>query len=269
MAGHKIPRRAEGPVGPRLESVEPGLCGRPAGSLVFSSVRVLIQNDPDDVAAAAADMIRDELAVPGPVTLGLAGGSTPAVMYGHLSDAAVDWSRVTLWLGDERWVPADHPDSNERMARQRLGEEATSGLIAPDFGRGQPHAAAAAYERDLAEAFAPTGGVPGTVLLGIGTDGHTASLFPGSNALSIEDRWYVANRVESLDAWRLTATVPLLASARHVIFLVTGAAKAAVVAEILDGAVGHPARVVAERAAAVTWILDPAAASGLDGANRL
>jgi len=231
-------------------------------------MRVLIRDDPDEVAAAAADMIRDELAVPGPVTLGLAGGSTPAAMYGLLSEAAVDWSRVTLWLGDERWVPADHPDSNAGMARERLGEEATSGLLAPEFDRGNPEAAAAAYELDLAAAFAPTGGVPGTVLLGIGPDGHTASLFPGSDALSVEDRWYVANRVESLDTWRLTATVPLLASARHLIFLVTGAAKAAVVAEILDGAVGHPARIVAERAAAVTWILDPAAASALDSTNR-
>ena len=231
-------------------------------------MRLIVRNTPDEVAATAAEKIRDELAVPGPATLGLAGGSTPAATYGLLSKAAIEWDRVTLWLGDERWVPAEHRDSNARMVREQLGAEAGSRLLVPDFDSGDPEAAATAYERDLIEAFAPTGGVPGTVLLGIGADGHTASLFPGTEALGIEDRLYVADYVESLDVWRLSATVSLLASAHHLVFLVTGNTKASVVAEILDGAVAHPARIVAERAAAVTWILDSAAASALGGINR-
>ena len=97
------------------------------------------------------------------------------------------------------------------------------------------------------------------MLLGLGEDGHTASLFPGTAALEVERRWYVANFVESLDAFRLTATFPLLSSAREIFFLVAGENKAERVAEIMNG-VPYPATVVNEGSPMVTWLLDEAAA---------
>jgi 6-phosphogluconolactonase len=226
-------------------------------------VRIAIEADPEAVADTVAQMLTEELAVPGPATLGLSGGSTPAATYRNLTVADLDWDRITLWLSDERWVPAEHEASNAGMVRRALGDPASSALLIPDYALGNPEAAAASYESDLRGAFAATGGVPGTVLLGLGEDGHTASLFPGSAALSVEDRWYVANRVTADVEWRLTATFPLLAAARHVLFVVTGEAKARVVAEILDWAVAYPARRVTDRAAVVTWVLDAAAASRL------
>ena len=215
------------------------------------------------MAAAAAGIVQDELAVPGPANLGLAGGSTPAETYRELSRAEVDWGSVTLWMGDERWVPPNHPDSNARMARELLGGAAAEQLIAPVFGD-DPDSAASAYAAALEAAFASTASRPGTVLLGLGPDGHTASLFPGTAALDARERIFVANYVSGLGMWRLTATLPLLAAATHLLFVVTGRAKAAVVAEILDGAAPYPARTVVEAATgAVTWILDAAAASEL------
>lgn len=228
-------------------------------------MRIDVRPDPDGVAEAAAALLREELAVPGPATLGLAGGSTPEATYDLLAASHVDWSRVTLWLGDERWVPPDDPESNIRMARERLGEEAADRLIMPNYGLGDPRRAAAEYEAELLTRLAGADGRPDTVLLGMGPDGHTASLFPGTEALDIEDRLYVANYVPKLDTWRLTATIPLLASARHLVYLVTGAAKAGVLAEVLDEAVPYPARLVAARAQEVTWIIDEAAASSLRG----
>lgn len=226
-------------------------------------MRIDVRSDPAAVAETAAELIREELAVPGPATLGLAGGSTPEATYDLLARRDVDWEQTTLWLGDERWVPPDDPESNTRMAREHLGEEAADRLLAPDYARGDPQRAAAEYEAELLTLFANAGGRPDTVLLGMGPDGHTASLFPDTEALEVEDRLYVAHYVPKLDSWRLSATISLLASARHLVYLVTGEAKADVVAEILDDAAPYPARLVAERAPEVTWILDEAAASSL------
>jgi 6-phosphogluconolactonase len=228
-------------------------------------MRIIVAENPDAVAASVAALVTGELAVPGPATLGLSGGSTPAATYRELATADLDWDRITLWLGDERWVPPGHEASNAAMVHNTLGDAASRSLMIPNHALGDPAKAAAAYEAALREAFAATGDVPGTVLLGLGEDGHTASLFPGSAALSVEDRWYVANQVTADIGWRLTATLPLLAAARHVVFVVTGEAKARVVAEILDWAVAYPARRVADRAGTVTWVLDAAAASRLKG----
>ena len=227
-------------------------------------MRIVIRDDPAAVAETAAAIVRDELAVPGPASLGLAGGSTPAATYRALARADIDWKRVTLWLGDERWVPSDHVESNERMVREQLGAEAAERLVTPDFRLNDPATAAASYEKTLESVFGPTDGAPGSVLLGMGPDGHTASLFPGNQALEIQDRRYVATFVEAHSVWRLTATLPLLAAARHLIFLVTGSEKAEKVAEILAGGASYPAGMVTQRASNVTWILDSSAASALE-----
>jgi 6-phosphogluconolactonase len=224
-----------------------------------------IYSTPDDVAAAVAMAVENEIAASGRLTIGLAGGSTPAAAYERLAERAIDWTSTTLWLGDERWVPANHPDANSGMVRRTLGSAAAQRMIAPDQTIGDPKAAAMAYETLLRSAFADAddAGQPGLVLLGMGDDGHTASLFPGTAALDAVDRWYVANRVEAKDTWRLTATLPLLRSATRLIFIVTGATKAGMVARIVEGDEPFPAQRVAADHANVTWFLDAAAASQL------
>lgn len=222
---------------------------------------VLVYQNSGDVASAAAEMIVAELAADGLHAVGLAGGTTPRATYQLLERERIDWTRVTLWLGDERWVPSDHPDSNARMVRDALGKHASARVEAPDHGAGDPDAAALEYQERLTGILAAAR--PGLVLLGMGDDGHTASLFPGSDALDVTDRDYVANWIPAVDAWRLTATRRLLAGARRTVFLVTGEAKAQVLAEIIDDGASYPAGRVAAEASDVLWMLDGAAAAKL------
>ena len=213
-------------------------------------------------AAALADLVTIAVGR-GERNIALAGGSTPLAAYGLLAEAAgVDWSTTTLWIGDERWVPVDHPDSNAGAAREAFVDAVGAELLAPDYGLGDPHASAADYEARLDEVFARDGG-PGLVLLGVGDDGHTASLFPGTEALDVDRAGFVANWVPTHGVWRLTATLPLIWAARRIVFAAVGEAKAAVVAEIIDGAVAHPAQRAASGGNDVTWLLDAAAASHL------
>jgi 6-phosphogluconolactonase len=224
--------------------------------------------DPAGLARGAADHIERFLSNrAGAATLALAGGNTPAATYEELAGRSLDWSDVTLWLGDERWVPHDHPDSNTRMVRELLVDRILARFFAPETGFGEPDEAAAAYEATLAPVLQAAAG-SGLVLLGMGDDGHTASLFPGSAALEIDRPGYVANWVSAKDTWRLTATKSLLWQAAETVFLVQGEAKAAVLAEIIDEGHPYPAQQVATGAARVRWLLDAAAASRLRAIPR-
>lgn len=223
--------------------------------------------DPADLASRTADLLAGELAaLEGPATLGLAGGSTPRATYRELGAAGLDWSDVTLWLGDERWVPADHPDANAAMARTTLADVVGAELLAPETGAGEPAAAAHAYELALSDRWVGRDGRrgPDVVLLGMGNDGHTASLFPDTAALDEHERWYTANWVDALGTWRLTATLPLLWAARHIVFLVAGEGKAEMLHRILDEGAPYPAQRVAAGSRKATWMLDSAAASRLN-----
>jgi len=194
-------------------------------------------------------------------SLGLAGGSTPRHAYQELRGQAVDWQQVTLWMSDERWVPRDHEHSNAAMAAASLTDHVHAQLLeVPEAGIGDPAAAAAVYDSMLGE---QVGDSPDVILLGLGGDGHTASLFPGTQALDERRRRFVANYVESMDAWRLTATLPYLWKAVHLGFVVTGDAKAGVVAEIIEGESTYPAAIAAYGAQDVTWFLDTGAAGRL------
>ena len=221
-------------------------------------MQVIVHDTPDAVAAAAADLIAAEVRL-GTATIGLAGGSTPRATYELLPQLDLDWNGVMLWLGDERWVPPDHPDSNAGMARRAFVDEVGAALVVPDYSLRDPHLAAAAY----ADVVRPALLTPGLVLLGMGDDGHTASLFPGTDALDVTDRSYVANWVAAKDDWRLTATLPLLWSAQRTVFLVTGDAKAEVVAHVLAGRGDYPAGRVGRGGHNTVWLLDTAAASCL------
>lgn len=223
----------------------------------------MVCGDKAALAARAADIIADR-ATKGPMNLGLAGGSTPAATYRDLAQRGIDWSTVSMWLSDERWVPPDHADSNGRMALENLHADASDRLVRPRWSPSlDPLDVAAFYEADLRALF--DGTPPNLVMLGMGDDGHTASLFPDSPALEAPaGRWFVANRVSKLDTWRLTATAELLQRAEHTIVLVAGAAKASVLAEVIDGPGGvHPIQLLRRCEGAVTVLCDEDASTEL------
>lgn len=223
-------------------------------------MEVRIASDPHRVGTLAAATIARWLVGGG--SLGLAGGSTPRHAYQELLNQPVDWTGVTLWLSDERWVPLEHEHSNTAMAKTALADHVDATLLeVPEVGEGDPQTAAAHYDAMLGSGI---GDSPDVVMLGIGSDGHTASLFPDTAALLERDQRFVANWVESMGSWRLTATVPFLGAASHLAFVVTGEAKADVVAAIIKGGSTLPAAVVAGLAGDVTWFLDEPAASCLE-----
>ncbi len=239
---------------------------------------VHVYPDAEALAQAAAalfvELAEDAQRTRGRFSVALAGGSTPRGTYALLASTAfaprVDWSRVHVFWGDERCVPPEHPQSNYRMARETLLDHVP--IPAANVHRipceQAPTQAAAAYERTLQEFFAlaPGEGVPqfDLILLGMGDDGHTASLFPGTAALHERRRWVVAHYVAKLQAWRVTLTPVVLNAARHVAFLVAGAGKAARLREVLRGSYQPdvlPAQVVQPASGRLVWLVDAAAAT--------
>ena len=219
---------------------------------------------PADFAAEAAAFIlqhaRDAIAARGLFRLALSGGNTPRAVHAALARRGADlaWNRVQITFGDERCVPPDHADSNYRMARETLLDAVAipPGNIFRIRGEIDPADAAQEYEDRLAAVAARCGEpryIHDLVLLGLGEDGHTASLFPGSPALAETVRNVIPATGPKPPPQRVTMTFPLLNAARHVGFLVTGAGKHALVEEIAAGSTAYPAGRV--RAAAVTWIV--------------
>ncbi len=214
----------------------------------------------------------------GVVSLVLSGGSTPRGVYETLATAAyqkrIDWARLHIFWGDERCVPPDSPESNFRMANQAFLHKVPLPAHHIHRIRGElpPAEAARAYEMELRNVF----GIAkketprlSLVLLGIGEDGHTASLFPGTPALDEERRLMTEVHVERLNAWRVSMTIPLLARAGTILFLVSGPAKASIVSSVLRKAGAEfPAAHVAQRAGNVQWYLDRDAASILEDSEH-
>lgn len=237
-------------------------------SVVPPNSDVIVYPDSQRLSSAAADLIVGEIeASPKDrFSLGLAGGSTPADTYRVLADGDADWRKVDAWLSDERWVPHDHEDSNGRLAARLLMDDVPATFVRPRWAPWLYAADAAAhYEAELRRLH-PDGRAD-LIMLGMGDDGHTASLFPGTAALDAPDhRWFVSNFVPNLDADRLTATYSFLRAARHVLFLVAGPGKAAALRQVLEPADGEttlPARGVIGGDARVTWLVDEAAAAEL------
>lgn len=220
-------------------------------------------------ATRIADAVAEALAATdAPVTVGLAGGTTPAAAYGRLRGAGIDWDRVALWLSDERWVPPDHPESNGGMVAAALADHVPARLHRPRYsGEMEPEESAAFYEATLRHLIPH--GEPDLILLGLGTDGHTASLFPGTRALRAPSRrWFVANDVPGIGP-RLTVTPGLLAQARRIIVIVSGSEKAPVLARVIEGEDGGlPGRFLADLGNRVTWLVDADAAAALSPASR-
>jgi 6-phosphogluconolactonase len=259
------------------------LNGIPVRTLHFPPAEVRVF--PDVIAlndAAAAEFSRAArvaVAARGRFAVALAGGATPKGAYVRLADAEISganrlpWDRIHVFFGDERCVPPDHPDSNFRMATETLLAcvPIPPGNVHRLRGEDEPARAAEAAERDVREFFG--GGQPkfDLVLLGLGTDGHTASLFPGTEALHESVHLVTANWVPKLNTHRLTLTFPVLNNASEVIFFVTGAEKAKVLAEVLRPSVdrwAHPARSVRTTRGRLLWLVDEAAARGLAPAGN-
>jgi len=219
----------------------------------------IVLPDPPAVANHAADIVQAGIESNGGILLGLAGGSTPRATYEELASRTIDWSSTTAWMTDERWVSPDDDESNQKMVTRSLVDPTGVAFLAPDT-TGQSVSQTA---DDFSRRIAPLAQASrrSITLLGIGTDGHTASLFPGSDALGSDGIRYVDNYIESFGVWRLTATFGLLATADIVVFLVTGESKAEMIASIAHGADVPSARVTARER--TLWLLDKAAASGL------
>ncbi len=188
--------------------------------------------------------------------------------------ARVDWSRVHVCWGDERCVPPADPMSNCRMARETLLDHVAVPAAQVHRIRGEdaPAAAAAAYEGELRSLFRTPAGPPmrgagfDLVLLGMGADGHTASLFPGSTAISEQERWATPAHVADVSISRVTCTPVLFNTAAAVVFLVVGSGKAAMLREVLEGPhqpLRLPAQVIAPRDGSVNWLIDADAAAHL------
>ncbi|HZA26314.1 MAG TPA: 6-phosphogluconolactonase [Actinomycetota bacterium] len=200
----------------------------------------------DDLAAANADLFLEVA----PKTIALGGGTTPRPCYERLASVEYDWTEVDVFFGDERCVPPAHPDSNFRMAH-----EALLSRVPARVHRMQGESCdAPAYERELRDVLGPNPALD-LAILGLGEDGHTASLFPGDPGLDETDRLVV--RVERPDHPRLTLTLPVLSGAPVAVFLVEGARKREALRLLLVGGDIPAARVAAER---VVILADPAAA---------
>ena len=211
------------------------------------------------IIQAAATSIAER----GQFTLALAGGSTPKPLYtllGTTYRADIDWSKTHLFWGDERAVPPDHPDSNFRMVQGALLERIPHPAgIHRVMGELEPSQAAARYEQRLREIFKGETSRFDMILLGMGDDGHTASLFPHTSALNESEKWVVANLVPQLDTWRITLTYPVLNQARQVIFMVAGTNKAAPLYEVLHGEprpFDLPSQAVNPVSGDMTWVVD-------------
>jgi 6-phosphogluconolactonase len=237
---------------------------------------------PQDLFQAGAEEVihaaNDAVARRGRFTIALSGGSTPKNLYALIAanaGASLPWDRMFFFWGDERHVPPDDPDSNYRMAKETLLSKVAippANVFRIPAENPDASAAAAAYEGTLRKFFAPA---PGefprfdVILLGMGPDGHAASLFPETEALRENSRLVIANWVEKLKTSRITFTLPVLNAARCVAFLVSGIDKAAALHEVLEGsapAEKYPSKLVRPTDGKLIWFVDRAAASELSNA---
>lgn len=233
-----------------------------AGPLrVLPDVEALYRAAADEFISAA----KRAVAASGRFCVALSGGNTPRGVYSLLATerASLPWNKIFVFFGDERCVPPDHPDSNYRMANEAL----LSRVPLPKENvfrveaESAPEVAAQRYEDRLREFFGlAAGAFPrfDLIFLGMGEDGHTASLFPGSAALNERSRMVVANWVEKFKSYRITFTFPVLNNAQEICFLVAGGEKAPVIRDIfqLGNAAKYPAGRVRPESGRLVWMVD-------------
>ena len=243
----------------------------------------------DRLADAAAhrfvDAANTAIEARGEFIAALSGGSTPRRMYARLATeplvTSLDWSRVHILWGDERCVPPDHESSNYRMVRETLLDHVPlpEANVHRIRGEDEPAEAAVAYERVLRAVLRTPIGPPRTtaasrldlVLLGLGSDGHTASLFPRGAALHPTAQWVAAVHVRAASMWRVTLTATVINAAAEIVFVVSGESKAAMVRKVLgnpDRQHELPAQLIAPSAGRLIWLLDAPAAAQLGPVSR-
>lgn len=234
---------------------------------------------PQDLFQAAAEEVirsaEESIAQRQRFTIALSGGSTPKGLYNLIAanaSTSLPWDRMFFFFGDERHVPPDSPDSNFRMANESLFSKVpipAGNIFRVPAENPDASAVAEAYEKSLRTFFSlQPGEFPSfdLILLGMGPDGHTASLFPETAALQEKSRLVVANWVEKLKTYRFTFTLPVINAARQVVFLVSGTDKAAALHDVLEGnqpAEKYPSKLVHPANGRLIWLVDRAAASEL------
>lgn len=214
------------------------------------------------------ELISSTIEAQGRFTIALAGGSTPQPLYAALAEDSLPWSKIHVFWGDERYVPADHPDSNELMARNAWLDkiEIPPSNVHPMETTGEnPQQDAQRHEAALKEFFDMSQGFPrfDLILLGMGDDGHTASLFPHTEALEEKERWVTVGNKDGQP--RLTFSIPLINQAKCVLFLVAGENKRTALQHIFASqgdATAYPSRQIQPRGE-LLWLLDQAAAAEL------
>jgi 6-phosphogluconolactonase len=218
-----------------------------------------------DTAEAAAEGAASRIATvisegTGPFSFGMAGGSAAEAAYRALRGKASGWDRVSAWLSDERWVPPDHERSNGKMVAETLLDHVGGEFTRPRWSEHlEPGDVAAHYEAHLRSLHGDSG--PDLLVLGMGSDGHTASLFPETAALDETRRWFVPNVAPAMNEMRLTATYPLLWRARLTLVVAFGKEKAPALQAAFDGK--NPAGRLGEGEGIVEWYVDREAASAL------
>lgn len=242
---------------------------------------IQVFSDQAALSVHAADLFvqaaREAVAARGRFTVALTGGSSPHKTYELLAQAPrsaqIDWANVFVFLGDERFVAYDDERSNYGMCRRLLLDHVPvppAQVLPIPTDTATVSEAASVYAETLARVFGlPVDGTPPAldlILLGMGDDGHCASLFPGMPTLHVTDRWVVSSPPGTLPppVDRITCTFPVLNAARQVVFLVNGEKKAAAVRDIFEGGAGtdkHPSAGVQPTSGTLTWLLDEAAAS--------
>ncbi|HEY7993450.1 MAG TPA: 6-phosphogluconolactonase [Candidatus Eremiobacteraceae bacterium] len=236
--------------------------------------RIVRVADPQLLATRAADEFATSASAAkrerGRFAVALSGGKTPRAMLETLSARNLDWQSTHFFWSDERCVGPDDPNSNYRMARDALLSKIGVGELNVHRMRGEldPLAGAAAYDAELRAFFAAASPVFDLLFLGLGPDGHTASLFPGTDALGVTDVWCAANEVSEPVAspWRLTLTYPAIDAARRIVFLVEGADKSDILAKVLGNEKDvrrYPAQGIAPTDGELVWLVDAAAAAKL------
>ncbi len=233
-----------------------------------------IAENPEELAAQGAKLFRDAseqaIAKQSRFSVALSGGSTPRRLFQHLGTSyrkKIAWDRVHLFWSDERCVPRDHEESNFRLAYDEL----ISRIWIPGEnvhrikGELRPAQAADYYEADMKKHFNEDMPAFDLILLGVGADGHTASLFPGSDILREKQRLALPVFSDTALHWRVTLTLPMLNSAKRVLFLISGKEKAGIVSSLIGRKEnkGYPAAMVKPSAGSITWLLDRDAAADL------
>jgi 6-phosphogluconolactonase len=240
---------------------------------VFADAEAVSRAAAEEFASRCAEAISSR----GSFTVALSGGSTPKRLYQLLADPPyrdrIDWSKVQIFWGDERSVPPDNNDSNYHMAREAMLKKLpipAGNVHRMEAERADRDVAARDYEATMSRVFqTPPGGEPPAfdlILLGMGPDGHTASLFPHTTALKERSRWVVVNYVPKFSTDRMTFTVPVLNRAREVLFLVAGADKAEPLREVLEGAANtdlYPSQLIKPAPGKLVFFVDKVAAAKL------